>query len=102
MSLKSIEMQVAVPRTHEAGRVHNEFQQRPLNDQALLAGEQMKNSRAESKRSTEVSETAETAIRDDGNGAFDEQQEQGAAEKEEAMEKQAEHPYKGKNFDVSL
>lgn len=66
MSLKSVEMQIAVPRTNEAGKVHNEFQQRPQNEQMLLAGEQTKNSRAEAQRSTEVSETAETAVRDDG------------------------------------
>ena len=67
LSLKSVEMQIAVPRTNEAGKVHNEFQQRPQNEQMLLAGEQTKNSRAEAQRSTEVSETAETAVRDDGS-----------------------------------
>ena len=67
LSLKSVEMQIAVPRTNEAGKMHNETQQRPMNDQTSLAGELTKNSRAEAQRSTEVSETAETAVRDDGS-----------------------------------
>lgn len=103
MSLKSVEMQIAVPRTNEAGKVHNEFQQRPQNEQMLLAGEQTKNSRAEAQRSTEVSETAETAVRDDGSRqSSGQQQGRGAAEAGETLEQPAEHPYKGKNFDVSL
>ncbi|MGG3279686.1 hypothetical protein [Paenibacillus solani] len=103
MSMKSVEMQIAVPRTHEAGKVHNEFQQRPMNDQALLAGEQLKNSRADAQRSSEVSETAETAVRDDGSRqSSGKQQDGGEAKSDEMMEHPAEHPYKGKNFDVSL
>ncbi|EGG33090.1 hypothetical protein [Paenibacillus sp. HGF5] len=103
MSLKSVEMQIAVPRTNEAGKVHNEFQQRPQNEQMLLAGEQTKNSRAEAQRSTEVSETAETAVRDDGSRqSSGQQQGRGSAEAGETLEQPAEHPYKGKNFDISL
>ncbi|ANA83145.1 hypothetical protein PVOR_22604 [Paenibacillus vortex V453] len=102
MSLKSVEMQIAVPRTNEAGKIHNEFQQRPMNDQTLLAGEQIKNSRAEAQRSTEVSETAETAVRDDGSRQSPGQQERGSSESGESVEQPAEHPYKGRNFDVSL
>ncbi|MEK3734597.1 MULTISPECIES: hypothetical protein [Paenibacillus] len=102
MSLKSVEMQIAVPRTHEAGKMHNELQQRPYNDQSLLAGEQIKNSRIQSQRSTEVSESAEAAIRDDGNRQSSEQQERHASDSSEQQEKPAEHPYKGRNFDVTL
>lgn len=103
LSLKSVEMQIAVPRTNEAGKMHNETQQRPMNDQTLLAGELNKNSRAEAQRSTEVSETAETAVRDDGSRQSSEQQQgRGTAESGEIVEQPAEHPYKGKNFDVSL
>lgn len=103
LSLKSVEMQIAVPRTNEAGKMHNETQQRPMNDQTLLAGELTKNSRAEAQRSTEVSETAETAVRDDGSRQSSGQQHgRGAAESSETVEQPAEHPYKGKNFDVSL
>jgi len=103
LSLKSVEMQIAVPRTNEAGKVHNEFQQRPQNEQMLLAGEQTKNSRVEAQRSTEVSETAETAVRDDGSRqSSGQQQGRGSAESGETLEQPAEHPYKGKNFDVSL
>lgn len=102
LSLKSVEMQIAVPRTHEASKMHTESQQRPLNDQTLLAGEQIKKDRADANRSTEVSETAETAVRDDGSRQSAGQQERGSSESGEPAEQQAEHPYKGRNFDVSL
>ena len=65
MSLKSVEMQIAVPRTQEAGRVQNEFQQRPMQDQALLADQLKKEDADDKKRSTSVDESANTAIRDD-------------------------------------
>lgn len=104
MSLKSVEMQIAVPRTNEAGKLHNELQQRPQNDQNLLAGEQIKNSRAEAKRSVEVSESSETAVRDDGSRRSQGQQGQSADgdESKESAEHPAEHPYKGRNLDISL
>lgn len=101
MSLKSVELQIAVPRTSEAGKIHNDLQQRPYNDQNLLAGEQLKNSRNESQRSTEVSESSEAAIRDDGSRQSSSQGRQ-TSDSEEQQEKPAEHPYKGKNFDVTL
>ncbi|WP_235439861.1 hypothetical protein [Paenibacillus sp. DMB20] len=73
MSLKSVEMQIAVPRTSEASRIQQEHHQRPTQDQSFLAGEHIKQSRQAAQRSTEIDETAESAVRDGGSGHSPEQ-----------------------------
>ena len=103
MSLKLVEMQIAVPRTSEISRIQNEQQQRPSQDQTHLAGEQVKQDRQAAQRSVEVSETSDAAVRDGGrdSGA---QHEQENETKQETPEKQAAapHPYKGKLLDITL
>lgn len=44
MSLKPVELQIALPRTTEAGKLQNESQQRPAIDQHQLAGQNVKQS----------------------------------------------------------
>lgn len=103
MSLKSVEMQIAVPRTTEASRIQQEHHQRPSQDQTLLAGEQVKQSRQAAQRSTEVDETAESAIRDEGGQGQTPEEHNGSSEKKEkSAERPAEHPYKGRSLDISL
>ncbi|MGM1045260.1 hypothetical protein SAMN05661091_2041 [Paenibacillus uliginis N3/975] len=102
MSLKSVEMQIAVPRTTEASKIQQEHHQRPSQDQTLLAGEHMKQSRQAAQRSTEVSETAESAIRDDGSRQAPEDGGHSSEQKEHSAERPAEHPYKGRSLDISL
>lgn len=102
MSLKSVEMQIAVPRTSEASKIQQEHQQRPSQDQTFLAGEQMKQSRQAAQRSTEVSETAESAIRDDGSKENPDPGGGSPEQKEQKAEHPAEHPYKGRILDISL
>ena len=108
MSLKSVEMQIAVPRTQEAGRVQNELYQRPTQDQALLADQLKKEAAENQKRSTSVDESANTAIRDDNkknaSGQSDQSGDQSQTESDAAVKEPApaEHPYKGKHIDFSL
>lgn len=52
MSLKPVELQIALPRTHDAGKVQNNLQQRPALDQQQLAGQNIKHSQEISLRST--------------------------------------------------
>ncbi|NMO96185.1 hypothetical protein [Paenibacillus lemnae] len=103
MSLKSVELQIAVHRTNEAGRMQQEYHQRPSQDQAFLSAEENKQSREASQRSAEVDETAESAVRDDGSSRSHHQLEQ---EKNRTGEQEtsqpADHPYKGHHLDISL
>lgn len=104
MSFKAVELQIAVPRTSEAGRYQNEAQQRPVIDQNLLAEQTAKEANEARQRSEALDETAHTDVRD-GQSRNKEQQ-SGSNEFEvtstQETVKPAEHPYKGKHIDLSL
>ncbi|WP_110933093.1 hypothetical protein [Paenibacillus bouchesdurhonensis] len=106
MNMKSVDLQIAVPRTSEAGRMQQDQQQRPLIDQTILAGQNIKASELERKKSQAMEQSAHNkAIKREGNAAAD--QEKGQAEAEEKQEERereqaAEHPFKGRHIDLSL
>lgn len=95
-------MQIAVPRVTEASKIQHEHHQRPAQDQALLGGEQIRQSRHDAQRSTGIDESAEAAVRDGGGESPKEQSGESRGQKEQPHEQPAEHPYKGRNFDISL
>ncbi|WP_018750942.1 hypothetical protein [Paenibacillus sanguinis] len=105
MNMKSVEMQIAVPRTGDAGRVQQDQQHRPILDQSMLSGQTVKNSELERQRSAGVDESAHNLnVRREGNGSG--AQEHGEAspgdnDEEGEREHMAEHPYKGKHIDLS-
>ncbi|WP_440118851.1 hypothetical protein [Paenibacillus sp. QZ-Y1] len=104
MSFKAVELQIAVPRTSEAGRYQSEAQQRPITDQNLLAEQTAKEANEARQRSEALDETAHTAVRD--GQSKDKEQQSGSHEPDSALSedivKPAEHPYKGKHIDLSL
>ncbi|WP_145408820.1 hypothetical protein [Paenibacillus xylanexedens] len=105
MSFKAVELQIAVPRTSEAGRYQNEYQQRPVIDQSLLAEQTAKEAEAARQRSEAMDETANAALRDNHmNDSEQNNSSQHSKFSEDAQEniKPAEHPYKGKHIDFSL
>lgn len=106
MSMKSVEMQIAVPRTNEAGRIQHEGQQRPHIDQSLLAAENIKKGELERKRTSNLDESAQnTMVRREGKGSSEQHEnhsQQDVKLIEQEKEQMAEHPYKGKHIDFSL
>ncbi|WP_324607780.1 hypothetical protein [Paenibacillus sp. IHBB 10380] len=105
--MKSVEMQIAMPRTHEAGKIQNEFLQRPVQDQVQLAAQSIKESREMSQRSTEVDETAHSSIREEGKQHSSQKDGLSRTQEQEQQEQVteqhlAEHPYKGHRIDLSL
>ncbi|WJH30022.1 hypothetical protein N6H13_04670 [Paenibacillus sp. CC-CFT742] len=64
MSFKAVELQIAVPRTSEAGRYQSEYQQRPVTDQNLLAVQTAKEAEEARQRSEAMEEIAHTGVRD--------------------------------------
>ncbi|MHA0855992.1 hypothetical protein [Paenibacillus sp. CMAA1364] len=103
--MKSVELQIAVPRTHEAGRVQNELQQRSTQEQALLINQQIKDSRALQQRSKSVDQTDNSIIRDGGDQQQSGSQEQSKESNQQELQTEhqpAEHPYKGHHIDLSL
>lgn len=102
MSLKPVELQIALPRTTDAGKIQNGLQHRPALDQQQLAGQNVKQSSEMALRSPEVDESAETALRGDGGkGNHSESQSSSQQEKRQPAH-DAEHPYKGRRIDLSL
>lgn len=108
MDLKSVELQIAVPRTGEASRIHQDQQQRPLMDQQQLAGQNVKHAEQQSKRSAGVDESAKALVREEERHSSnkDESNSSSGHDKEstESPNKThpAEHPFKGKHIDLSL
>lgn len=103
MSLKPVELQIAVPRTTEAGRIQNDLQHRPTADQQQLAAQNIKHSQEMTQRSSEVEDSSEPALRDDGSrGKHTGGQSHHEREARQEQAREAEHPYKGHRLDLSL
>ncbi|PYE52172.1 hypothetical protein HUB98_28115 [Paenibacillus barcinonensis] len=104
MSFKAVELQIAVPRTSEAGRYQSEAQQRPVTDQNLLAEQTIKEANEARQRSEAMAETAHTSVRDGHTGGGEHHSEAGGHDGavEQDNIKPAEHPYKGKHIDLSM
>lgn len=103
MSLKPVELQIALPRTADAGKIQNDLQHRPSLQQQQLAGQNVKTSHELTQRSTGVDESAETAVRDDGeHGNSSGGQASSGKKKQPDKYRKAEHPYKGHSIDLSL
>ncbi|MBO2945728.1 hypothetical protein JJQ72_17255 [Paenibacillus sp. F411] len=103
MSLKSVEMQIAVPRTTEAGKIQQEQHQRPSQEQLFLSAEQLKDSKEAAQRSTEVDQSSDAIMRDGGKGGSQSQsQKQGEELPKDHKLPAADHPYKGRNLDITL
>lgn len=101
MSLKPVELQIALPRTTEISRIQQDHQSRSMQEQQALAGQTIKQSQEMSQRSTGVDEASESSVRDDGSrGNTGSQGHSGQSDK--GKEREAEHPYLGRRFDVSL
>lgn len=104
MSFKAVELQIAVPRTSEAGRYQSEAQQRPVTDQNLLAEQTSKKANEARQRSEALAETSHTSVRDGHAGEGDQHSGTDGRETIDEQEhfKPAEHPYKGKHIDLSM
>ncbi|GIP43765.1 hypothetical protein J45TS6_22240 [Paenibacillus sp. J45TS6] len=106
MSLKNVELQIAIPRTTEAGRYQSEYDHRRSSEQSLLATNENKKTKKESKQSPKTSESEQTGIRDrsasSGTLEIKNSNELEETSEETLAATPAEHPFKGKHIDYSL
>ncbi|MCM3782933.1 hypothetical protein M3231_08090 [Neobacillus mesonae] len=106
MSLKAVELQIAVPRTSEVGRYQSEYDHRRSSEQSLLADNQMKKEKKEAKQSPKTNESEQASIKNQRNSAGSSSDHvalsNNPSPEEEVEAVSAEHPFKGKHFDVSL
>ncbi|OEF98630.1 hypothetical protein [Desulfuribacillus alkaliarsenatis] len=106
MSLKAIELQVAIPRTKDAGRIQEQLQQRPQNDQTQLANAQKKNIVKEQQKTLETQQTEHQKIKEHQekhNKNSNQQQNKNRKNKSDKdNQKSTKHPFKGHSVDISL
>lgn len=106
MSLKGVEMQVALPRTSDATHAQHHLNQKPAYDQAAAAAQQMKLAERQRTSSSEVSSSEFLNVREDGRGGSGGGGGQGRKNKSASQDAAAgsdmRHPYKGKHIDISL
>ncbi|WP_442599524.1 hypothetical protein [Neobacillus sp. D3-1R] len=100
MSLKAIELQVALPRTQDAGKLQEQIQQRGQILQDQIAEQSQKEQ--EKKRSTVIkNETTEKAILRNKRESNQENQQQKSNQQKRDQIKDSKHPYKGTKIDFS-
>lgn len=100
MSLKAIEMQIALPRTHDAGKIQEQIQQRGQQLQEHAAQRVTKED--ELKRTTVIknNQKQEARLNKDGQSSSEQDHSrQQQKKKEDSL--QQNHPYKGKIIDYS-
>lgn len=110
MDMKSIELQIAVPRTTEASAIQRELQQRPTTEQFMLNEQALKHMRTQRQRSEQVDESADGRIRDGEQGRQSGEESSGNGQQAEDDNRNAAitdtvpavHPYKGKHIDFSV
>lgn len=108
MSLKSIDLQLTMNRSLDAGQVQNQLAQKPVGDQAAAALQSMKQQELDRTRSTRTEKSSDGKIRDGDNHKGGSGEPGGRAEdggspsEEQAKPREAKHPYKGKFIDLSL
>lgn len=101
MSLKSIELQIALPRTYDAGKLQEQLQQRGqlMNDYASLSVK-----REELKKETTVmkQERKDQLMfnKNDKKGGY-QHQEKEKSKKDQHEKTKEQHPYKGTYLDFS-
>jgi len=106
MTLRSIEMQIALPRVNEIGHVQNQLSQKPAYDQHTLAQQEASKSEENLKRSNEIDKTStllvgEDDAKRDGQRQNDQSKDRKRSREDNGSDK-SEHPYKGRHIDLTL
>ncbi|MBS7344527.1 MAG: RNA polymerase subunit sigma [Caryophanon sp.] len=99
MSLKGVELQIAIPKTFDAGKVVEQQQQHVANQQ-MHANEALK--REVERQQKIVNETdGLTGINEEEERQREQEREQQERKKNEQLAKRAKHPFKGNFVDFS-
>lgn len=103
VSWKSVEMQVALPRTQEAGKLQDELSRHNQRFQESLAAQQLKQEDIKRQQVNDLQESAKAEIKDEqkeeSESSFSKKQLK-STEKKEKVEP-VEHPYLGNQIDYS-
>ncbi|WP_158737716.1 hypothetical protein [Alteribacillus sp. YIM 98480] len=103
MSWKAVELQVAIPRTQDAGKIQEQLQQRSQAAQDRMAAVQEKEHKKERTQVTNKQETNKNHFEKQKDGETSREScftgENRKAKKEE--NETIDHPYKGKKIDYT-
>lgn len=112
MSLKAIDMSIAVHKNTDAGMVQRDIQNKPSADQAALAQTMVKTDELSRRRTVGLEESDKSRIRDnrkDKNGSGGSSGQDGeqtpssrTASSSTAKQKDSGHPFKGHRIDLSI
>lgn len=101
MSLKLVELQVALPRTHDLGKLQEQLQQKGQLVQDHLASAQQKEDIEKKNQVNKYDETTKNELQKDrqnSNGASDSKKRK--KQKEQMYQVESHHPYKGNLIDI--
>lgn len=103
MSLKAVELQIAIPRTHEASKIQEQLEQRASHDQSGLGLANQKELEQKRSKSEMLEKSTHQGIRQQGDGsAKGKGQNPSSSFKKKQENDEKWHPYKGKHIDLSL
>ncbi|WP_047151669.1 hypothetical protein [Aneurinibacillus tyrosinisolvens] len=104
MSLRAIELQIAIPKTQDIGKVHEHLQERPQQEQAMLAHVRQEKEQINRTRTleTEQTEKGRKERQKHGEAPKKEGKPGAAAGKEPDPDRENLHPYAGHHIDISF
>ena len=101
MSLKGVELQIAIPKTFEAGKMADQAQQHALAQQAN-ANEALKKELERKQKTVNTSEAMdEISEEEEAGGEYIQGTRKKKKNSDEKPKKQAQHPFKGNFVDFS-
>lgn len=107
MSLRPVELQFALHKNEEVGLKQNQLNNKPNQDQTLLAGAAAKQTEKERHVTGKADDVNQSSIRDQekGNSKQNKQRAKSSSTENEGEKPSTErrvHPFKGKHIDLSL
>ncbi|WP_079910243.1 hypothetical protein [Paenibacillus sp. 32352] len=107
MSLRPVELQFVLHKNDEAGLKQNQLNQKPVQDQALLADDTLKHTEKERQLAGKSEHAHKAALFDKEKEKSESRskkspRKKGDADSNPASMEMNEHPFKGRHIDLSL
>lgn len=101
MSLKGIELQIAIPKTFDAGKIADQQQQNTIHQQMHANDALKKDSERKQLTVKETDETDNIANKDEGQASSNEQFSKKKRQQMLKEDKKVNHPFKGNLIDFT-
>ncbi|AMA72694.1 MULTISPECIES: hypothetical protein [Aneurinibacillus] len=107
MTLRALELQIAIPRMQDIGKIQEHLKERPQQEQMNLSLEREQKDEVNRTRVAKAEEAVESRVARDGKQGADYRGQDEAKKRRRKKkfiqsEKQNLHPYKGHSLDISL